>query len=385
MLNFFRELVGKSHLPKQLLSIKDGLRNYNHASRQVEQDLSSKDQQLLQLIRIKTKQLNVNNVTRTKAYLDFYQSHPEIHWAFLGHMVSRNGGWNMTDLRGEFLSVLMNEQTKEDFFAFLERGNWLIFQDAYPQFLVFEESLRQNRNLFYLLPYFNVSIFMEVLWNHFWEDHDANLLTVALIINEQSYLEKRIVHNPVYEKKVLQTFEFVLQDLLAFNQILFPYIENGHSTEKAALTGLTLHHFGSLHERIMLGKRLYFLLYHDGRLFEKIYRWAITHPHTGSRKDFWPDIFNDIYEGIPGRAFTRRLQSCQLRSGSTRLYSPRLENAWKNVSHSQAEEGDWFEHWRIIEYLVDLKEPIIGRGVDEYCETLEKLELAAIAKTAIFT
>ncbi len=115
------------------------------------------DQQLLQMIRLKTKQLNVNNVTRTKAYLDFYIFRPEIHWAFLGHMVSRNGGWNMTDLKGEFLSRLMNEQSKQDFFSFLERGNWLIFQDAYPQFLLYEESLFQSRNLFYLLPYLNVS------------------------------------------------------------------------------------------------------------------------------------------------------------------------------------------------------------------------------------
>ena len=90
----------------------------NRASIQEEQHLSREDQQLLQRIRLKTKQLNVNNVTRTKAYLDFYIFHPEIHWAFLGHMVSRNGGWNMTDLKGEFLSRLMNEQIKTRFLFF---------------------------------------------------------------------------------------------------------------------------------------------------------------------------------------------------------------------------------------------------------------------------
>ena len=190
------------------------------------------DQQLLQMIRLKTKQLNVNNVTRTKAYLDFYIFRPEIHWAFLGHMVSRNGGWNMTDLKGEFLSRLMNEQSKQDFFSFLERGNWLIFQDAYPQFLLYEESLFQSRNLFYLLPYLNVSTFMEVIWNHFWEERDSYMLAIALIINEQSYLENRIVQNPLYKKKVFQTFEFVLQDLLSFNQILFPFTDNGNHDRK---------------------------------------------------------------------------------------------------------------------------------------------------------
>ena len=243
--------------------IKADLKNYEPASILEEQHLSWGDQQLLQTIRLKTKQLNVNNITRTKAYLDFYIFRPEIHWAFLGHMVSRNGGWNMTDLKGEFLSRLMDEQSKQDFFSFLERGNWLIFQDAYPQFLLYEESLFQSRNLFYLLPYLNVSTFMEVIWNHFWEERDSYLLAIALIINEQSYLENRIVQNPLYKKKVFQTFEFVLQDLLSFNQILFPFTDNGNQTEKASLTGLTLHHFGSLHERIMLGKDLYRLLFHE--------------------------------------------------------------------------------------------------------------------------
>ena len=291
----------------------------------------------------------------------------------------------MTDLNGEFLSRLMHEQTKQDFFSFLERGNWLIFQDAYPQFLLYEESLFQNRNLFYLLPYLKVSRFMEVIWNHFWRERDCYMLAIALIINEQSYLENRIVQNPLYRKKVFQTLEFVLQDLLSFNQILFPFNEIGNQGEKASLIGLTLHHFGSLHERIMLGKRLYRLLFQDRELLEKVYRWATAHPHTGSRKDYWPDVFNDVHEGVPGSPMTKRLKSCQLRKGALRLYSPRLEYAWKTVNHAAAESGDWFEHWCMIEYLLEEKVPINGKIVGEYCETLEKLELAAIAKTAIFT
>ena len=104
MLNLVRKLVGKLQLPENLLNIKAQLKNYERPSILEERQLSGEDQQLLQRIRLKTEQLNVNNVTRTKAYLDFYIAHPEIHWAFLGHMVSRNGGWNMTDLKGEFLT-----------------------------------------------------------------------------------------------------------------------------------------------------------------------------------------------------------------------------------------------------------------------------------------
>lgn len=385
MFSSLRRIGGKWRLPEKYLSIKVDLNNGNRQSLQEEQSLSREDQSLLQSIRLQTERLNVNNKTRTKAYLDFYTLHPEIHWAFLGHMVSRNGGWNMTDLQGEFLSKLMQEQTKQDFFSFLERGNWLIFQDAYPQFLLFEESKVRNRNLFYLLPYLQVSRFMEVIWNHFWRERDCYMLAIALVINEQNYLENRIVQNSLYKKKVFQTLEFVLQDFLSFNHILFPYNDSRDPGERASLTGLTLHHFGSLHERIMLGKRLYQLLFQDSDLLEKVYHWAITHPHTGSRKDYWPEIFNDVNEEVPGAILSRRLKSCELRKGSLRLFSPQLEYAWKNVNHAAAEPGDWYDHWQMIEYLLEKKESIYGKIEGEYCETLEKLELVVITKSAIFT
>lgn len=109
---------------------------------------------LIEKIRECTEELNKNNVTRTNNYLDFYIRHQEIHWALLGHLVSRNGGWNMTDLQGELLSNLLSEQERQDFFSFLERGNWLIFQDIYPQFLLYEESLKRNKKPLLPLVFF---------------------------------------------------------------------------------------------------------------------------------------------------------------------------------------------------------------------------------------
>jgi hypothetical protein len=330
----------------------------------------------LDQIRSVTEEHNINNVTRTKAYLDFFLHHPEIHWAFLGHMVSRNGGWNMTDLKGEFLTRLLSKKEREAFFAFLERGNWLIFQDVYPQFLLYKESLKRNKALFHLLSFLNISIFMETLWNHFWLYQEPGTITIALIINEQSYLEKRVVQNPLYQKGVLNKFEFILQDLLSFNHILFPY-------GKRYLAGQTLHQFESLNERILLGKRLYSVLFKNKDRFKQVLEWAKTHPHTGSRKDYWPHIFNSVNEGIPGFAYQSRLKSCQLRPQARKIYSPALENAWKNVSQTEAEKGDWFEDCHVVEYLSDDNEKIDGEIKNEYCKTLERLELAAIAKKAI--
>lgn len=318
----------------------------------------------------------MNNVTRTKAYLDFYLKHREIHWAFLGHMVSRNGGYSMTDLKGEFLTRLLSKKDRSNFFSFLERGNWLIFQDVYPQFLLYKESLRQGKSLFYLLSYLNVSTFMETIWNHFWRNGDTYIHCIAMVINEQTYLEKRVVQNPVYQKGVLNKFEFFLQDLLSFNHILFPYGDG-------ELKGQTLHQFESVHERILLGKRLYSVLFKNKDFLRQAVEWAKSHPHTGSRKDYWPEIFNHVNEGTPGFPIPLRLKSCRLRKGARRFYSPKLEYAWKNVIQPEAEKGDWFEDWRIADYLVDDGEMIDGEIKHEYCKTLERLEIATLAKKTI--
>ncbi|MBS4207873.1 DUF2515 family protein [Bacillus sp. FJAT-50079] len=379
MIIFFKKKQG-SKLTSDLLEIKSQLQKRSVTPIQTGH-IARKDRHLLEQIRVNTRMLNINNVTRTKAYLDFYRCFPEIHWAFLGHMVSRNGGWNMTDLKGDLLSRLMNEQTKQSFFSFLERGNWLIFQDVYPQFLLYAESMRRHENLFYLLPHLNVSLFMEVIWNHFLVKRDHYMLAIALVINEQSYLEERVVQHHVFKEQVFHTLEFMLQDLLSLNHILFPF----QLDEEITCIGLTLHRFGSLHERIMLGKRLYRLLFQDPEQKERILRWAITHPHTGSRKDYWKNLFNDVNEGVPGVSLKRRLKDCQLKKGAPKIYSPRLEYAWANVAHPAAEVGDWYTDWPIVHYLIEDNESINGEIVGDYCETLENLELVGIAKKAIFS
>lgn len=368
----------KIKLPEALKKIKLDLQKKRPHSFHLGK-LSLQDQALIQHIKTKTNLLNRNNVTRTKAYLDFYKQHPEIHWAFLGHMVSRNGGWNMTDLKGSLLSKLLTTNEAAVFFEFLERGNWLVFQDVFPQLLLYEECKKCGQNFFYLLPYLHVSFFMETLWNHFWVDQNPYILAVALIINEQSYLESRVLKNPRFKKEVFDKIEFKLQDLLSMNHILFPYNMNG----KLELIGQTLHQFENLHERILLGKRLYYLLYRDTNHLKMLETWANLHPHTGSRKDYWPHLFNDIDEEYPNRLWKSKLKSCQLIPGSVRFYSPKLEFSWKDSKHPSAEIMDWYHSWNVIYYLMESEYSIDGEIEYDYCKTLERLELAAIAKKAI--
>lgn len=336
--------------------------------------LSTEEKRLICEIRDKTAQWNLNNVTRTRAYLDYYKSHSEIHWSFLAHMVSRNGGWNMTDLRGEFLERLMSEKERDTFFIFLERANWLIFHDAFPQLLLYEQSINRQKNLFHLLPHLGVSSFMEAVWSYTWDLPDAALITAALIVNEQNYIEKRLIQTESF-KEISLSLSFMIQDVLSLNHVIFPTYDG--------LVGMTVHHFENLNERIGIGKNLYRLLFEDKRIGNKVLKWAIDHPHTGSRKDFWPHIFNSVKEIKPGFHFLPRLQNCQISPGAARFYSPRLEFAWKNQKHVDASSGDWYEDWRVLHLLNVNEDKMDGDLQSDYCKTLHQLELACLAKKAI--
>ena len=343
--------------------------------------LSKNDKQCIHHIREQTKQLNQNNVTRTQAYFQFYLQHPEIHWALLGHMVSRNVGWNMTDLKGELLTKLLPEKDQKAIFSFLEHGSWLIFQDVFPQFLVYDLSVRSNQEMFHLLPFFHTSTFMETIWRYFWHSGDSYTLAIATVINEQSYLEKRLIQNHHFKKTVTGTVSFKMYDFLRLNNILFPYCA-GENEEKTSLAGATSRYFTSLHERILFGKKLYSLLFQRENMLSGVMKWAHEHPHTGSRKDYWPDLYNDVNESFPRSLYKRRVKNCVLRKGALRLYSPSLKYAWPNTPHEDAESGDWFEDWRVLDYIHE-EVSLNGEILTNYCKTLETIELAVMAKEAI--
>lgn len=361
--------------------LKRKIKNKQNSYKDVK--LTKEDRNLITEIKVMTKKLNLNNLTRTQAYLDFFIEHPDIHWALLGHMVSRNGGWNMTDLKGDLVNKFLSEKEQVDFFLFLERGNWLIFQDVFPQFLLYKKSLENKKNLFYLLPFLGVSLFMETMWNYYWVHGDCYLLAIATIINEQNYLEKRVIKNHHFKKTVIDTIGFKLYDFLRFNHIIFPFSKN-ENNEKPNIIGYTMKHFDSLHERILLGKKSYSLLFHEKTVYKGVLSWARNNQHTASRKDYWAHLFNNVNETPPSSGYRRRTKRCTLKKGANRIYSPPLQFAWKNISHQDAEDGDWCDSWRIIDYLIEEKYTG-GEIYEEYCKTIEKIELAIIAKKSVLS
>lgn len=344
-------------------------------------NLSSQEQDLCARIRKETAELNRNNVTRTSAYWSIYESHPELHWAFLAHLVSRNGGWNMTDLKGQWLPNLMDRHSRELFFTMLEACNSLIFGDAYPQLRLYTEGRRLGNNLFHLLPCFGVSSFIQPFWDAFFLNGNPVPLTVALVINEQNVIQGRVVEDAYYRKRVFDTVAFRSQPYLQLNQIVFPLAEKDGSSNKRPLrlVGRVLEDFTDLRERIEFGKCLYAMLFSYPAVLEGAEAFARSVPHTGSRSDYWPHRFaNTPVEHKNGmsddseHAVNHKLWS-----------SPRLAAAWPDRPLTPASEGDWFKNLDIVAHLEHLSAPHVIDMTHEHLFGQYKLQTAVMTRQRI--
>lgn len=239
-----------------------------------------------ELINIIHQQLfsgNKDNISRTKSYQNIYFLHPEIKWAFLAAMVSRNAGWNMCDLKGKLYPHILSPSMQKDLFLTYERANWLIFRDAYPQLLIYHYSTIVNRPLFHLLDHFSVSQFMKKEWLHFWNTRRKERLLKALIINEQHTIQKPVIKHPIYRKKVFHSSIFYLQELFHFSCVIFPTL-NGQ------LYGASIVRFRKVSERVKLGIRLANILF-DPDLYFYFKQFAMKTEHTGSRFDYEKYLF----------------------------------------------------------------------------------------------
>ncbi|MGD6815801.1 DUF2515 family protein [Metabacillus sp. 84] len=226
----------------------------------------------------KTAYWNLDNISRTDAYFRFYKRHPEIKWPFLASMVSRNAGYNMTDLHSSCFAAALGSHLREELFLTYEAANWLIFSDAYPQLLIYEYSKYLGLPLFPLLEAFDISPFMVREWEKFWATRDQNRLMVSLIINEQHLIDVPVIGHPVFKTRVFTSFAYRFQDLFHFSTVLFP-------TRKGELYGFSVYRFKNIGSRINLGKKLARLLF-DSRWNQAFYRFACSVPHTGSRYDY---------------------------------------------------------------------------------------------------
>lgn len=237
-----------------------------------------KEEGLLKRVKLHTEKLNVDNVSRTNAYAAYFERNKEIIWAYLASMVSRNAGWNMTDLHSKPFKYLISEKERALLFITYERANWLIFSDAFPQLLIYEESKRRKIPLFSLLKYFHVSQWIIKEWERFWKEKNMIRLIQAQIINEQHLIQKPVIESPFFCKQVFHSFPYFFQEKMHFGAVLLPTI-------KGELFGRSIKNFTDVKKRIELGKQLATILFHS-REKDSIKKFSDCIKHTGSRYDY---------------------------------------------------------------------------------------------------
>jgi hypothetical protein len=280
-----------------------------------------REQQIIKEIHKKTNDRNIDNISRTVFYLEYYKQHKEIRWAHLASLVSRNAGWNMTDLLTTPYQILLSKRQRDILFLTYERANWLIFKDAYPQLLIYSYSVYLKKPLFHLLKHFNVSKFMEEEWKYFWKYKNIDRLVVSLIINEQHVIQKPVIEHPFYRKKVFSSFTFKVQQLFHFSHVVFPTLEG-------ELYGFSVTQFTDVNERIKLGKKLYWLLY-QSKEAKKIWAFSIGVPHTGTRADYSEWLSYRIHTTLPLRAVYSIVQHHQRTSKDWYCSANNLDDLYK--------------------------------------------------------
>ncbi|KZE66062.1 hypothetical protein AWM68_06715 [Fictibacillus phosphorivorans] len=360
------ELSSKQKIQLQILWNKINKKQKNHVR------ISFRNhRELIENIKYETRSKNKDNITRTTAYLSFFKKHPEIQWSFLAHMVSRNAGYFMTDLKGEFLPHIIEDVFGENLYSMLEKGNSMIFEDAYPQLLLYEESKKKGTSLFYLCQFFNVSPFMEGVWELYVQGDHSPLLPIAQIINEQSHIEKHLVQTPEYQR-LLKKLTYRIQEWLQLSQILFPVLPLKNSV------GKNMYNFESLNARIELGQNLYHILFHP-KHFQNTYSFALQIPHTGSRSDYDRSVFT-LKDDPHKKKYPIEKLSFFKTKRNQKIYSPHLYEVWKQNYHGPFFKSNWFSDQDFtIEKIRWVKKKSVPISIS-YWAGLHKLESAFLLK-----
>lgn len=229
--------------------------------------------------------LNVDNIARTKAYENFGRRYPEIRWARLAGMVSRNAGWNMTDLTTSTYQTLLQTSMRQQIGWIYERANWLIFQDAFPQLILYANAKKYNQFCSTDFEKWRISSFMQTEWERFWKERDENRLMQALIINEQYVVQTRLLDDVAMEG-FFHSFFYRMEEFAHLSHVIFP-------SDSGELYGEVVTSFADPVARIKLGKNLASLLY-DPTLSFSFLKFSDINEPVGTRKEYnkrataWP-------------------------------------------------------------------------------------------------
>jgi hypothetical protein len=224
---------------------------------------------------------NRDNVSRTESYLELYALcrayGVELPWVLMAHLVSRNAGYLMTDLAETRAGSLFTREALDELFSFLERANFLIFDDAWHHAV--HHTLGRASALDERTPRF-----MREAWARY-EDAAAREITPALerqlvldlVTNEQNLIEARVVHNARFARARAMIAFF--EDAQVDGAIVLPL------TRARIRVGA----FAKLEKRIDAGRRIFDEVLAERAGRDAMFAWAVAHPHTGSRTAYKSD------------------------------------------------------------------------------------------------
>jgi hypothetical protein len=228
---------------------------------------------------------NRDNVSRTDSYLELYawtRAHPpDLPWLLMAHLVSRNAGYLMTDLARRLTGDAARDPALADamtkLFVLLERGNFLIFWDAWHHVCsVLAGELDQ------LAPPRTPAFMCDAYRRHA-AAPDERRLVLDLVHNEQHLIEHRAVHHPDLRPGLL------LLDMIEATgrerALVFPWPDATPAPE------IRVGGFAQVDRRIAAGRRIFDEVVADRPRRDAIFAWAVAHPHTGSR---------EVHGGPPG-------------------------------------------------------------------------------------
>jgi len=217
---------------------------------------------------------NRDNVSRTESYLELYAftrtTAVELPWVLMAHLVSRNSGYLMTDLARKIpRAAQAGDETlagaMRTLFLLLERGNFLIFWDAWHHVCSFlaEAPIEPPRT----------PRFMCEAWRRYDESREERRLVLDLVHNEQNLIERRAVHHPeLYAgRMLLDLIEASGRD----RPLVFPI---------ADAPEIRVGGFSRIERRIETGRRIFDEVLGDRARRDLMFEWAMAHPHTGSRE-----------------------------------------------------------------------------------------------------
>jgi hypothetical protein len=231
---------------------------------------------------------NQDNVTRTESYLELYAFSRarglDLPWLLMAHLVSRNAGYLMTDLARALGGAAGGDPAMAgaltDLFLLLERGNWLIFWDAWHH-VTLHLAGRSSE-----MAAGRVPAFMRDAWRRYEaaaaHGVDATVeraIVLDLVHNEQHFIERRAVHLPRLAAG-LRAITFIEQSGRE-KPMHFPVGE----------AEIKVGGFGALARRIETGRRIFDEVVAERARRDALFAWARANAHTGSRA---------VYGGKPG-------------------------------------------------------------------------------------